>query len=111
MKSITVIIPPTRLADIKEAVWEMGIEFMTISNVMVCEPKFSRSDANQIPSCDEDYLNKTKIEIMVSDDLVDSVIDAIRRTRKKDLPGDGTVIVTDIPALVDISKDASFKKQ
>jgi nitrogen regulatory protein P-II 1 len=106
MKSITVLIPPTKLTDAKEAVWEIGIEFMTITNVMVCGPKCGRSESHPVPSTDEDYLNKAKIEIMVSDDLADSVIEAIRLSS----PGDGTIIVTDLPRLVNLPTDASHIK-
>jgi nitrogen regulatory protein P-II 1 len=106
MKSITVLVPPTKLTDIKEAIWEIGIEFMTVTNVMVCGPKSGRSESHPIPSADEDYLNKAKIEIMISNDLVDTAIEALRRGNKKSGPaGDGTIIVTDIPNLVNISPD------
>jgi nitrogen regulatory protein PII len=84
---------------------------MTITNVMVCGPKSGGSETHSAAPTDEEYLNKAKIEIMVSDDLVASVTEALRRgSKKKGPPGDGTIIVTDIPNLVNIPPDTPSAK-
>jgi nitrogen regulatory protein PII len=100
MKSITALIPPKKLSDVKDAVLSLGIELMTVTSVMACGPKSGRADCAAGPSVEESFLNKTRIDIVVPDDRVTPTIEAIKLRSKNGTPGVGTIFVTDVPQLL-----------
>ncbi len=99
---MTAIIPPTKLADVKDAVLSLGVEMMSIANVMVCGRRIGRFENQHTPSLDENLLNKTRLEIMVSDDMVKRVIDTVMGKVTNGSGGDGAIFVTDVPQFIRI---------
>jgi nitrogen regulatory protein PII len=102
MKAITALIPPTKLMDVKDAVLALGIELMTVTSVMVCGPKSGGSEPGNGASGEENFLNKTRIDIVVSDDRVEAAIAAIIRRSKNGKPGVGMIFTTEVPQLLTI---------
>jgi|WetSurMetagenome_2_1015567.scaffolds.fasta_scaffold1108292_1 nitrogen regulatory protein PII len=100
MKSITALIPPKKLSDVKDAILELGIELMTVTSVMACGPKSGASEKTPSMPNEDNFLNKTRIDIVVSDDCVKPAIEAIKLRSKNGSPGVGTLFVTDVPQLV-----------
>jgi nitrogen regulatory protein PII len=103
MKSITALIPPKKLSDVKDAILALGIELMTVTSVMACGPKSGKAVNRAGPSSEESFLNKTRIDIVIADDRVDPAIEAIKSRSKNGTPGVGTIFVTDVPQLVSFS--------
>jgi nitrogen regulatory protein PII len=102
MKSITALIPPKKLSDVKDAVLALGIELMTVTSVMACGPKIGASESHPARPNEDNFLNKTRIDIVVSDDCVNPTIEAIKLRSKNGNPGVGTIFVTDVPQLVSL---------
>jgi nitrogen regulatory protein PII len=100
MKSITALIPPKKLSDVRDAVLALGIELMTVTSVMACGPKCVTPESASATPNEDNFLNKTRIEIVVSDDCVNPLIEAIKSRSKNGSPGVGTIFVTDVPQLV-----------
>jgi nitrogen regulatory protein P-II 1 len=102
MKSITALIPPTKLADVKDAVLALGIELMTVTSVMACGPKGVGAGGREEPSGEESFLNKTRIDIVVADDRAQAVIEAIMRRGRNGTPGVGKIFTAEVPQLFTI---------
>lgn len=102
MKKIDAIIKPFKLDDVREALAEVGITGMTVTEVK----GFGRQKA--IPSCTAvreymvDFLPKVKIEIVVPDDIVDTCVDTIIRTAQTGKIGDGKIFVFDVARVIRI---------
>jgi nitrogen regulatory protein PII len=103
MKTITAIIRPTRLSGVKDALLVCGIEMMTVSSVMVCGGFDSPGYKNFVSSSEDTLLNKTRMEIIVSDEKVKSTIDAIVLQGSTGASGDGKIFVMDMPQFIKIS--------
>jgi nitrogen regulatory protein PII len=102
MKSITAFIPPTKLSDVKDAVLALGIELMTVASVMACGPKSGTADCRTGSPGEENFLNKTRIDIVVSDDRADAAISAIMARGKNSSPGIGRIFTTEVPQFMTI---------
>ena len=102
MKLIMAVIKPFKLDDVREAISQVGIEGMTVSEVK----GFGRQKGHaEIYRGAEDTLNflpKVKLEIAVNDDLVESVVEAIRTTAHTGKIGDGKIFVYDISSVLRI---------
>lgn len=102
MKAITALIPPTKLTDVKDAVLALGIELMTVAGVMVCGPKNGGLEPDKGQSGEENFLNKTRIDIIVSDDHAQAAIETIIQRSKNGKPGVGTIYTTEVRQLLTI---------
>jgi nitrogen regulatory protein P-II 2 len=89
MKLVTAIIKPFRLDDVRNALGEVGIQGMTVTEVK----GFGRQRGHT-----ELYRGapKAKIEVAVSDDMVDQIIEAITNSAKTGKVGDGKIFVTQL---------------
>jgi len=105
MKTITAIIRPTRFSGVKDALLACGVEMMTVSSVMVCGGFDDPGHKNFVSSADNTLLNKTRMEIIVSDEKVKSTIDAIVLQGSTGASGDGKIFVMDMPQFIKISHD------
>ena len=92
MKMITAIIKPFKLDDVREALSDIGVQGITVTEV-----KLYRGAEYVI-----DFLPKLKLEIAVSDDLAERVIETIRDTANSGKIGDGKIFVTSLERVVRI---------
>jgi nitrogen regulatory protein P-II 1 len=96
MKRIEAIIRPAKLDEIKDALSEIGIKGMTMSEVKGFGRTGGRREVYRGSAYIVDFVPKIKIEIVAQDDLAAAVVDAIERSGKTGTIGDGKIFVADI---------------
>jgi len=96
MKLVTAIVKPFRLDDVRNALSEVGIQGMTVSEVKGCGRQRGHSELHRGAEDVVDFLPKAKIEVAVSDDDVERVVEAIVDAAKTGKVGDGKIFVTSI---------------
>ena len=102
MKLITAIVKPFKLDDVREALSEAGVEGMTVTESKGFGRQKGHTELYRGAEYQVDFLPKTKLEIAVDDDQVDSVVDVIRDTANTDSIGDGKIFVTELVDVVRI---------
>jgi len=106
MKKIEAIIKPFKLEDVKEALVEVGIEGMTVSEVKGYGRQQGHSELYRGAEYVVEFIPKVKIEIVVSnDDYVNKAIEAITTAAKTGKIGDGKIFVSDISKTIRIRTD------
>ncbi len=96
MKKIEAIIKPFKMEDVKEALAEVGIEGMTVSEVKGFGRQKGHTEIYRGSEYTVDFLPKVKFEIVVSDALVDKAVKAISESAKTGKIGDGKIFVLPI---------------
>jgi nitrogen regulatory protein P-II 2 len=102
MKLITAIIKPFKLDDVREALTPLGIQGLTVTEVKGFGRQKGQTEIYRGAEYVVNFLPKVKIEVAVSSDMVDTVVDAIVSTAKTGKIGDGKVFITDIAKVVRI---------
>ncbi|MEI6391990.1 MAG: P-II family nitrogen regulator [Verrucomicrobiota bacterium] len=102
MKKIEAIIKPFKLEEVKDALGEIGIEGMTVSEVKGFGRQKGHTEIYRGSEYTVDFLPKIKIEIVVGDDLLDSAVAAIIKSAKTGKIGDGKVFVSTIEEAIRI---------
>ncbi|GAA6206154.1 MULTISPECIES: P-II family nitrogen regulator [Thalassotalea] len=102
MKLITSIIKPFKLDDVREALSEIGIDGMTISEVKGFGRQKGHTELYRGAEYSIDFLPKVKIEISIRDDLVERTIETIVASARTGKIGDGKVFVTNLEQAVRI---------
>jgi nitrogen regulatory protein P-II 1 len=93
MKKIEAIIKPFKLEDVKEALSEIGIEGMTISEVKGFGRQKGHTEIYRGSEYTVDFLPKVKFEIVLADDRIGKAVEAIVSSAKTGKIGDGKVFV------------------
>jgi nitrogen regulatory protein P-II 1 len=93
MKKIDAIIKPFKLDDVREALAEVGITGMTVTEVKGFGRQKGHTELYRGAEYMVDFLPKVKIEIVVTDDIVDTCVDTIIRTAQTGKIGDGKIFV------------------
>ncbi|MCH8943555.1 MAG: P-II family nitrogen regulator [Proteobacteria bacterium] len=96
MKLVTAIVKPFRLDDVRNALSEVGIQGMTVSEVKGFGRQRGHTELYRGAEYVVDFLPKAKIEVAVSDDIVDRVVEAVIDAAKTGKVGDGKIFVTSI---------------
>ena len=105
MKKIEAIIKPFKLDEVKEALGLIGIEGMTVSEVKgFCRQK-GHTEIYRDSEYDSDFLPKIKIELVVTDQLVDKAMKEISKSAKTGKIGDGKIFISAIEDAVRIRTD------
>ncbi len=94
MKLVTAIVKPFRLDDVRNALGEVGVQGMTVSEVKGFGRQRGHTELYRGAEYVVDFLPKAKIEVAVADDRVDAVIEAIVNGAKTGKVGDGKIFVT-----------------
>ena len=102
MKLIKAIIKPFKLEDVKDALAELGIEGMTVTEVKGFGRQKGHTEIYRGSEYTVDFLPKSMIEVAVSDDLAEKVVDKIIEAAKTDKIGDGKVFVLPIEEAIRI---------
>ncbi|MGD1006470.1 MAG: P-II family nitrogen regulator [Ignavibacteriaceae bacterium] len=110
MKKIEAIIRPFKLDDVREALVEEGVHGLTISEVRGYGRQKGHTETYRGSEYRIEFVPKIKIEVVIEDNKVDSVIDAISRTAKTGQVGDGKIFVYDIKDVIRIRTDESGKE-
>ncbi len=93
MKKVEVIIKPFKLEDVKEALTELGITGMTISEVKGYGRQKGHTEVYRGAEYRVEFNPKTKIELVLDSDLVEKVIEAVRKAANTGKIGDGKIFV------------------
>jgi nitrogen regulatory protein P-II 2 len=110
MKLITAIIKPFKLDDVRQAVSEVGVQGVTVTEVRGFGRQRGHTEIYRGAEYVVEFVPKTKIEIAVEDALVDLVIEAIAKSAQTGKVGDGKIFVFDLAQVVRIrtgERDAS----
>lgn len=102
MKLITVIIKPFKLDDVREALTEQGVQGLTVTEVKGFGRQKGHTELYRGAEYVIDFLPKLKIEIGLTDDLVDKVIETITTAASTGKIGDGKIFVTNLEQAVRI---------
>ena len=102
MKLITAIIKPFKLDDVRDALSEIGITGMTVTEVKGFGRQKGHTELYRGAEYVVDFLPKAKLEIAVNADVVDQVIESIVNVARTDKIGDGKIFVTPVDKVVRI---------
>ncbi len=111
MKLITAVIRPEKLQFVKDALKEIGVNGMTITHVYGRGSQAGLRFTTRAGEIVIDELEKTKIEIVLEDEMVDKAIDAIVKSAQTGKPGDGRLIVTPVERFIRIRPEPTEDKQ
>jgi len=96
MKLITAVIKPFRLDDVRNALAEVGVQGMTVTEVKGFGRQRGHTELYRGAEYVVDFLPKVKLELALTDDLVDRAIEAIIESAKTGKVGDGKIFVADL---------------
>ena len=102
MKLITAIIKPFKLDDVREAISEVGVHGMTVTEVKGFGRQKGHTELYRGAEYVVDFLPKVKVEVAIGDDLTDQVIEAISKAANTGKIGDGKIFVTPLEEVVRI---------
>src|ERR671935_3035852 len=102
MKKIEAIIRPERLQDVQDALDELGVSGLTVSEVMGCGRQKGYTEQYRGSRANISLLPKLKVESVVAGDMVDRVVDAVIAAAYTGETGDGRVFVSDVAQSVRI---------
>ena len=102
MKMITAIIKPFKLDDVRQAVADIGVQGITVTEVKGFGRQRGHTELYRGAEYVVDFLPKTKMELAVADDIADRVIEAIINNARTGKVGDGKIFVTEIEQAIRI---------
>ena len=102
MKKIECIIKPFKLDEVKEALGDLGIQGMTVSEVRGFGRQKGHTELYRGAEYVVDFIPKIKIELVIADDLVDQVVEAITEAARTGHIGDGKIFVMPVEEAVRI---------
>jgi nitrogen regulatory protein P-II 1 len=105
MKKIEAIIKPFKLEEVKDALGEIGIEGMTVTEVKGFGRQKGHTEIYRGSEYTVDFLPKIKIELVLTDEKLDEAVQAIVKAAKTGKIGDGKVFVSTIEEAVRIRTD------
>ncbi len=102
MKKIEAIIKPFKMDDVREALAEVGIAGMTVTEVKGFGRQKGHTELYRGAEYQVDFLPKIKIELVLADDIVDQAIEAIEQSAKTGKIGDGKIFVYNVDTAIRI---------
>ena len=102
MRLVTAIVKPFKLDDVKQALHEMGVAGMTVSEVQGHGRQKGHTEVYRGAEYTVDFVPKVRLEVVVGDDVVQNVVDAIVAAARTGQIGDGKVWTTSVEDLVRI---------
>ena len=102
MKLVSAIIKPFKLDDVREALSEIGVQGITVTEVKGFGRQKGHTELYRGAEYVVDFLPKVKIEVGISDDLLDQVIESISKAANTGKIGDGKIFVTSLEQAIRI---------
>jgi nitrogen regulatory protein P-II 2 len=102
MKLVVAIIKPFKLDEVREALTRLGVEGLTVSEVKGFGRQKGQKEIYRGAEYAVNFLPKLKIEVGVTDELVDQVIEEIQKSANTGQIGDGKIFVLDLQAAIRI---------
>ena len=105
MKKIEAIFKPFKLDEVREALSEIGVSGLTVTEVKGFGRQKGHTELYRGAEYVVDFLPKVKVEVVVPDKLLDSAIDAIIKAARTGKIGDGKIFVSDVGQVLRIRTD------
>jgi len=105
MKKIEAVIQPSRFDSVKEALLELGVEGLTVTEVRGHGRQKGHTEVYRGREYTLDLLPKVKIELILTDQRVDSAVDAIMKAAKTGKIGDGKIFLSSVDDAIRIRND------
>ena len=102
MKLITAILKPFKLDDVRESLSEIGVQGITVTEVKGFGRQKGHTELYRGAEYVVDFLPKVKLEIAVTDDMIEGAIEAITRVASTGKIGDGKIFVSDLEQVIRI---------
>ena len=102
MKKIEAIIKPFKLDEVKDALHEVGLKGITVTEAKGFGRQKGHTELYRGAEYVVDFLPKVKIEVVIEDNLVERAIEAIQRAAHTGRIGDGKIFVTDVEEVIRI---------
>ncbi|QOL26627.1 P-II family nitrogen regulator [Thalassotalea sp. LPB0316] len=102
MKLVSAIIKPFKLDDVREAISEVGVEGLTVSEVKGFGRQKGHTELYRGAEYQVDFLPKVKLEVAVNEDVVERLVEAISKAAYTGKIGDGKIFVYDLQQAVRI---------
>ena len=102
MKIISAIIKPFKLDDVRQALGEIGVQGLTVSEVKGFGRQKGHTELYRGAEYVVDFLPKVKLEVAIDDELLDQVVEAIQSSANTGKIGDGKIFVTPLEQVVRI---------
>ena len=102
MKKIEAIVKPFKLDEVKNALTKIGVQGMTVTEVRGFGRQKGHTEVYRGAEYKIDFLPKSKIELIVTDELVPQVIETIERAAKTGKIGDGKIFVSSVDEVIRI---------
>jgi nitrogen regulatory protein PII len=110
MKLIMAVIKPFKLDDVREALSELGVDGMTVTEVKGFGRQKGHAEIYRGAEYTVHFLPKVKLEIAVKEEMVESIVEAIRTTAQTGKIGDGKIFVYDISSAIRIRTGETDKE-
>ena len=104
MKQVVAIIKPFKLDDVREALSDVGVQGLTVTEVKGFGRQKGHSELYRGAEYMVDFLPKVKIEAVMSEDLVDQAVEAILKAARTGKVGDGKIFVFDVQQVIRINR-------
>ncbi len=102
MKLITAIIKPFKLDDVREALADVGVQGITVTEVKGFGRQKGHTELYRGAEYVVDFLPKVKLEIAVGDEMVDAVVEAVTKAANTGKIGDGKIFITSLEEVIRI---------
>jgi nitrogen regulatory protein P-II 2 len=102
VKLITAIIKPFKLDDVREAISEIGVQGITVTEVKGFGRQRGHTELYRGAEYVVDFLPKVKLEIAVADELLDQALEAIIKAARTGKIGDGKIFISDLNEVIRI---------
>ncbi|HIF75943.1 MAG TPA: P-II family nitrogen regulator [Porticoccaceae bacterium] len=102
MKSVTAIIKPFKLNDVREALSDIGVQGITVTEVKGFGRQKGHTELYRGAEYAVDFLPKVKLEIAIADSLLDQTLEAISKSANTSKIGDGKIFVTELVQVIRI---------
>lgn len=102
MKMVAAIIKPFKLDDVREALADIGVQGMTVTEIKGFGRQKGHTELYRGAEYAVDFLPKIKLELAVPEDLVDQVVEAIVHAARTGKIGDGKIFVTELEQAIRI---------
>lgn len=102
MKKIEAIVKPFKLDEVKNALTKIGVQGMTVTEVKGFGRQRGHTESYRGTEYSIDFLPKSKIELIIADELVNQAIETIERTAKTGKIGDGKIFLSSVEEVIRI---------
>ena len=102
MKMITAVIKPFKLDDVRESLADIGVQGITVTEVKGFGRQKGHTELYRGAEYVVDFLPKVKLEVAISDDLIDSTVEAITKSAATGKIGDGKIFISSLDEVIRI---------